>query len=88
MVNGSYTMGFMLFSLELQEWKLSLAACILINFLQKKPHTGTFPIVQESLRLFQNFSVTQIARLLYKESNLHVFLRIVKNSCGKDCANV
>ena len=52
-MNSSYIIGFVLFSLELQEWKLSLAACILINFLQKKPHTGAIPIVQESLTLFR-----------------------------------
>ena len=55
---------------------------MLINFLQKaKPHTVAIQILQESLRLFKNFSLAQhIAKLLNKKSGKKTFSRSVKNS--------
>ena len=86
--NGSCILGFMLFTVKLQDWKTSQIVCVQINFLEKTPHTVTFPTLQESLSLFQNFSVTeQIARLLNKNYGLKVFLRILKSSCAECYAN-
>ena len=74
MVNGSYIMGFILFSLKLQKQKLSQALRSNQFFLKK----ATDSYYSNTTRTFKTsselFSHTQIARSVNKNSNLNVFL--------------